>query len=260
MRIRHLGTLVVSVSALVALPLPSQIPARRATRSQVNPPAVTPYTAEFRITRIRTLENGTTITHESTEVRAVESHGRTMTATTTRQPSGEESTFSNLYDPATGKHSSWTVPGNRVTELLARAQVSAASPCAPAVQAQPAAHQVKRTSTTEDLGTEEIESIEARGRRTTTTTPAGEVGNSEPLVSTHEVWIAVSGPKNIVLREIDDDPESGKMTKELTSISLNEPDESLFAPPQGYEVVDRQPGPPACAAGPKVAAGGDTAQ
>ncbi len=47
-------------------------------------------------------------------------------------------------------------------------------------------------TTVENLGTETIQGVEARGRRTTTTTmPVGPLGKSQPQVSTYEVWRAV---------------------------------------------------------------------
>lgn len=248
MRINPFRALVVSAVAFAGLQAIAQMQPVRPARTRIAPPQ-TPYTAEFKITRIRTLENGTTITHESTEVRAADSHGRTMTATTTRQPSGEESTFTSVFDPVAGTRSSWVTPGQQQVTVFSMHPREAVAPCAGAAApaknlAQPAEH---RTSTTEDLGVETIEGVEARGRRTTITTPVGLIGNSEPLVSTHESWLSTTMRPSLAVREINDDPDSGRMTKELTSISLSEPDESVFQFPQGYEVVNREPAAPACA-------------
>ena len=41
-----------------------------------------PYTAEYKLTTVKTLADGSTITHESTEVNARDSQGRRMTAET----------------------------------------------------------------------------------------------------------------------------------------------------------------------------------
>jgi hypothetical protein len=52
----------------------------------------------------------------------------------------------------------------------------------------------------------------------------------------------------LIVREINDDPSSGKTTRELTNLSLSEPEASLFQPPQGYEVVRKAPPEASCAA------------
>src|SRR5580698_8640269 len=60
-----------------------------------------PYTAEFRITRVQTLADGTTITHEATEVTARDSQGRTMSSSSSTSPTGDQAvqTNVNINDP-----------------------------------------------------------------------------------------------------------------------------------------------------------------
>ena len=64
-----------------------------------------PYTAEFKITRVQTLANGTTITKESTEIDARDSAARTLRSTTEQTPSGSRTswTLADVNDPA-NKH------------------------------------------------------------------------------------------------------------------------------------------------------------
>jgi hypothetical protein len=90
-------------------------------------------------------------------------------------------------------------------------------------------------SAREDLGTATIQGVEARGYRITTTIPAGEQGNDQPLVSKREVWMAPGFGR--ALREITDDPRMGKRTMELVNLTQSEPDLTAFQPPEGYEVV-----------------------
>jgi hypothetical protein len=93
----------------------------------------------------------------------------------------------------------------------------------------------------EDLGVDTIQGVEARGRRSTTATPAGAVGNDEPLKRTTETWSAIApGLAGVVVRNVVDDPQSGKNTRELVSFRQEEPDPSIFEPPAGYEVVNRE--------------------
>jgi hypothetical protein len=103
-------------------------------------------------------------------------------------------------------------------------------------------------SQVEDLGTSTIMGVEVRGTRTTFTTPAGQIGNDRPLVHTNETWIAPS--LGLTLRFIGDDPQSGKTTREVQSLEVGEPPISMFAPPEGYKVIDEQLRPVDCAARP----------
>jgi hypothetical protein len=239
------------VLAAVGLPVLGQATAKP-THARVNP-GQTPFTAEFKVSSVRTLANGTTITQESTEVEAVDSQGRRMTATTASQLGGEERTSITVFDPAAGTRTSWSTPGQQAK--VAPTHPSASVPCAPAgtVQNPPAA--LRPTSTSEDLGVETIDGVEAHGHRVTITTPAGMIGNSEPLVSTREIWTATTiKPVTLVVRLINDDPDSGKMTKEMTNLSLSDPDQSVFQPPRGYEVVTGNAPPAPCTATPRTAA------
>ena len=90
--------------------------------------------------------------------------------------------------------------------------------------------------------------IEVHGYRMTLTTAAGQIGNDQPLVRTTESWMAPS--LGIELRSTTDDPQSDKMTRELVSLDLNEPDPSTFQPPDGYEVKVEEMHPVACRQGP----------
>ena len=80
-----------------------------------------------------------------------------------------------------------------------------------------------------------VSGVEAHGTRRTTTIPAGEVGNDQSLTATQESWQATS--LGLVVRSVRDDPRTGKETLEPVSITLGEPDPSLFLPPKDYELV-----------------------
>jgi hypothetical protein len=96
----------------------------------------------------------------------------------------------------------------------------------------------RHTPVVEDLGTTTIQGYEVQGKRMTTTIPAGEVGNSEPIVIVNEHWSSSQFP--FALRDINDDPRSGKRTRELVSLTPGEPDLSIFQPPQGYDVSEEE--------------------
>jgi hypothetical protein len=93
----------------------------------------------------------------------------------------------------------------------------------------------QRKTVAEDLGTMTILGIEAHGQRTTTTTPAGAIGNDQPLVRTSEEWNAPG--LHFALRRVVDDPQQGKEDSEPMNLIRGEPDPALFQPPEGYEVM-----------------------
>jgi hypothetical protein len=90
--------------------------------------------------------------------------------------------------------------------------------------------------TTEDLGTQIIEGVQATGKKHTTIWPVGAVGNDRPITSVSETWTSPD-LKEIILRK-SDDPRRGEETHRLVNISRSEPDASLFQPPPGSAVKD----------------------
>ncbi|MFZ0303080.1 MAG: hypothetical protein WAL75_10355 [Terracidiphilus sp.] len=111
-------------------------------------------------------------------------------------------------------------------------------------EAAPAAF-VEHNVARQDLGADTIMGVEVRGSRTTITTPAGAMGNDQPLVSTNEIWMAAS--LGLVLRSVSDDPRMGKTNREVVSLDLNAPDPALFQPPAGYQLDTEVMQPVPCA-------------
>lgn len=90
----------------------------------------------------------------------------------------------------------------------------------------------------EDLGTTTIEGVEAQGRRFTSVIPVGQIGNDRELVQTIENWFAPS--LGIEVRRVEDSPQNGRTTTELTHLDLSEPPLATFQPPEGYEVTTEE--------------------
>lgn len=88
----------------------------------------------------------------------------------------------------------------------------------------------------EDLGTQTIEGVTARGHRTTQTWPVDSVGNDRPIVVVFENWFSEQLGMPVLTKNTD--PRRGETTTSLKNVSLAEPDPSLFQPPAGYQVVD----------------------
>jgi hypothetical protein len=234
-----------------------------------------PYTVEFHITRVQTLANGATITQETKEVVARDSEGRGMTAITLIPPAGGESTNTSVHVSLPDRTMiNWNSVSRRATVF--HPQPLGASGCWSSVPSgvvttgpipdasapriplpSPAGESggvlssqgldgrasTPRTAPNqpqrEELGTDTILGVEVQGARMTRTTPAGRIGNDEPLLRTEEIWSAPS-LGGLVLREITDDPRTGKSTREAVSLDLSEPDPAVFQPPEGYEIVDQE--------------------
>jgi hypothetical protein len=93
--------------------------------------------------------------------------------------------------------------------------------------------------TLEDLGTQVIEGLEAKGLRTTTTVPAGAEGNDRPLQITTEMWTSLNPP--LLLMRISNDPRFGETVMRLTNLVRDEPPAALFELPSDYTVEELQP-------------------
>ena len=96
----------------------------------------------------------------------------------------------------------------------------------------PASLQMKR----EDLGTQMIEGVLAKGERQVRTWPAGSQGSDRSFQTTSENWVSEDLRVTVLSRNVD--PRNGENTTRLINIRLGEPTADLFAPPADYTVVD----------------------
>jgi hypothetical protein len=93
----------------------------------------------------------------------------------------------------------------------------------------------------EELGTRDIEGVQATGTRRVVTIEAGAIGNEQPIQIVSERWYSPE-LKTIVLTRRSD-PRTGDHTYRLTNIVRGEPDPSLFQVPADYTVeAAPQPG------------------
>jgi hypothetical protein len=88
----------------------------------------------------------------------------------------------------------------------------------------------------EDLGTQTIEGVRAEGTRTTTTLPAGAIGNERPIVVVGERWFAPE--LGVVVLSKHSDPRLGNTTYRLTNLRRSDPEAALFQVPEGYTVKE----------------------
>lgn len=94
----------------------------------------------------------------------------------------------------------------------------------------------------ESLGRRNIEGVDAEGKRTTITIPAGHIGNERPIEIVTERWY--SPELQTVVLSIRKDPMAGETTYKLTNINRAEPARSLFEVPGDYTIKDRPQIPP----------------
>lgn len=124
--------------------------------------------------------------------------------------------------------------------IAARAVTAVGEGLAPVAMGFGTGTSSKWESRTEELGTQNIEGVDAEGSRTITTIPAGAIGNERPIEITYEKWY--SRELQLVVMSKHNDPRFGEQTYRLTNIVRSEPDPSLFSPPHGYRLVTEPSG------------------
>jgi len=88
--------------------------------------------------------------------------------------------------------------------------------------------------TTETLGSKSIEGVMAEGTRTTSTIPAGAIGNLMPIEVVSERWYSRDLQMPVLISRRD--PRSGESVYRLRNIVKAEPPPDLFAVPPDYQV------------------------
>lgn len=119
------------------------------------------------------------------------------------------------------------------------ATASANSSNEPAVSQKPNApatpNPKKPATTVVSLGSRIIEGVKAEGTRTTTTIPAGMIGNDRDMNVVYEKWY--SPELQMIVLSTNIDPRIGEQTYRLKNISRENPPMSLFTPPDDFRKV-----------------------
>ncbi|MDX2030810.1 MAG: energy transducer TonB [Blastocatellia bacterium] len=92
----------------------------------------------------------------------------------------------------------------------------------------------KVATSTENLGKQTIEGVECEGKRTTTTLPAGSIGNENPIQTVRETWYSPELQMTIMTKQTD--PRFGESTYRVTNINRTEPDATFFTLPSDYTI------------------------
>ncbi len=228
-----------------------------------------PYQAQAVTDMKQTLADGSHITQTNTATVARDSDGRTVrtqklrtigpwkSASDSSQSDGP--TLTSIFDPVTQTHTDFTSDSKVAHVLLMptppagtaiRGQVGGFAMVGPGPNAGgpgPVTFAVQGhvdsgageagsnpNAKTEQLGAKTIEGISVTGTKTTTTIPAGTIGNDKDLVITHETWY--SPDLKLVIESTQTDPRFGETTYSLTNIQRSEADPTLFQVPAGYQV------------------------
>lgn len=93
---------------------------------------------------------------------------------------------------------------------------------------------LKMETRTEALGKQLIEGVEAEGKRTVATIPAGQIGNELPIEIITETWFSPE-LRTVIMRR-HHDPRQGETTYRLSNINRNEPAASLFQAPPDFTI------------------------
>lgn len=91
--------------------------------------------------------------------------------------------------------------------------------------------------TVESLGNQIVSGLDTVGSRETRVVQAATIGNEAPILERREFWYSPKLGINLITRR--EDPRfSTQQNFEVTDIALGDPDAKLFAPPDGFKIID----------------------
>ena len=200
-----------------------------------------PYSATFTRTATEKLQDGSTLTRTTTRVASRDSLGRTREEVTMPARHGETApkTMVVIFDPVA--HTTTRLDAEKKiasVHTLPQRPAREGRAGAPPAGERPRGPREDKNVVTTDLGSKTIDGVPATGKRTTRTVPAGEMGNTSAIVSTHERW--TSADLKIELSRTDVDPFHGTDTLVVSNLTKAEPQAALFTVPAGYTVQQEQ--------------------
>jgi hypothetical protein len=196
-----------------------------------------PYTATASDTFTQTLANGNTIQRTTTATVARDSSGRTYEQrTVTGGPftSGNgPTTITFIEDPVAG----YSYVLNATTKVAMRRAIHTPGGNGPLAQGTPRGERPANPNVVEtDLGTNMVNGVNAQGKRSVHTIPAGTIGNAQAITSTNETWF--SPDLHVIVSATRNDPRTGATVYALTNVQRAEPAATLFQVPSDYTVQD----------------------
>jgi hypothetical protein len=200
-----------------------------------------PFSATFTTESTQTLADGNQIQHSSTGTIARDSQGRTRRAMNLPAigafvvVSGQSlSHVVFLNDPVAGTRYVLE-EDKKIARQMPEPSVRGAFERKGFRTEGPRGEAEKNEVVTTSLGTQTIGGVSAEGTRYTRTIPAGEIGNTKPIVVVTERWY--SPDLQMVVMTKRSDPRSGDTTFQMTNIQLGEPAATLFQVPSDYSIT-----------------------
>lgn len=213
-----------------------------------------PYSAEVTTETVQVLGDGTRIIKKTTGLVYRDGEGRTRRETSPTGAGGV--TTVAIFDPVAGI--SWTLnPSSKSATKSAfhapeagrgpgremRNPGGGPPPPPPGVAGERGGgggRNRAHNAVVADLGSMTAEGgLTLTGKRTTSTIPAGEMGNDREIKIVDEVWF--SPDLRVVVQSKHSDPWTGDVTYKLTNLKRAEPAHSLFEAPADFQVIERNP-------------------
>ncbi|HZS56931.1 MAG TPA: hypothetical protein VFA65_21175 [Bryobacteraceae bacterium] len=197
-----------------------------------------PYSATATDTFTQTLANGNTIQRTITATVARDSSGRTYEQRTVSggpfASNNGPTTITFIDDPVGG----YSYVLNATTKVATRRAIHAPQGGnGPLAEGTPRVPRPANPNVTEtDLGTNLVNGVNAQGKRSVHTIPAGTIGNAQAITSTNETWF--SPDLHVVVSATRNDPRTGTTVYALTNIQRTEPAATLFQVPSDYTIQD----------------------
>lgn len=205
-----------------------------------------PFSASRHFTEIKNLSDGKTTRTQSKETLARDSQGRTYS-------SGERSwtyfdgqknvlkseLLYRIHDPVAHTDIRWDSTTKEVKVIhwpASPSQADAATAALSAALAGEESTDAQPSANIEKLGTRIIGGVTAQGTRTRYTVSGDGSLNDKPIVVNDEKWYCPE--LRIVVLDKYDDPRSGRIISELSSISRGDPDLTPYHYPPDYKITD----------------------
>lgn len=220
----------------------------------IAPPTVAgaPYSGEQVFESVQVLADGTRITRKSggqNQKMYRDFAGRIRidralfpAAAMSGNSAARDAVVSEIYDPI----ASFRYTLDSINHVAHRQKLQPVTPpavtnpaAAPIPAGSPAPRENARpmpTMSSESLGTQLINGVQAEGHRTIQTIPAEAQGNDRPITVTVETWYSPELKLTVLSKRLD--PRSGDATTQILNLSRAEPDPFLFTVPAGYSIVD----------------------
>ena len=143
-----------------------------------------------------------------------------------------------IFDPVAGTVSSIDTAGKGSPSFIIlrdgyRVSIPSSSPSIITLQRAPSVP--APAPKTESLGTRQIDGLSATGEKTSSTIPAGRIGNDRPIEIFDERWISTD--LKVVLLARHRDPQTGEVEFRLTNIKRTEPSPDLFKVPANSFII-----------------------